>query len=60
MTTGAGVPFEDLAEDQWWSQSCLYKPDEVYREELMRYRKNLCPADGRDGKVEFCWPFVPA
>jgi hypothetical protein len=31
----------------------LYKPNEVYIEELMWYRKNLSPTVGRVSKVEF-------
>jgi hypothetical protein len=44
-------PAGGLAEDQWWSQGCLFRSDEAYREELRLYRMSLIPDDVRAGKV---------
>jgi len=55
MLIRAGVPLVDLAEEHWWSLNGLYKPNEVYREELLLYKKNLSLVGGRSEKVDSEW-----
>jgi hypothetical protein len=45
-------PDGGLTEDQWWSQGCMFRHDEAYKEELRLYQFTLLLDDVRDGKVQ--------